>query len=342
MKPLHLSKIYLNEIKNLQNWTIFEYFNNKNILLTGGTGLILSYLVDALLVNRNFNGNINLVVRDIKKAKERFLNFQNDNRLKFIECNINNLTSINDKFDLVISGASKTDPYNYANFPVEVMIDNIEGCKSALKVSKRDQAIFLLLSSCEIYGKNDNGTLNEDDLSIISPLETRSAYNLSKMASENLALSYKKEYGTNVKIIRFSRIFGPTIKFTDTKALSQFLFRVLNNEDVILKSKGEQIFSYQYVGDSVRAIAYLLSSDETIVNSTNEEIFALKDLALYIASLSNKKLIFDLKDDFNGAGYSKAKNSILDISRLKNLGFKNIFNIKDSLKTTYNILKEIM
>ncbi len=342
MKPLHLSKIYLNEIKNLQNWTIFEYFNNKNILLTGGTGLILSYLVDALLVNRNFNGNINLVVRDIKKAKERFLNFQNDNRLKFIECNINNLTSINDKFDLVISGASKTDPYNYANFPVEVMIDNIEGCKSALKVSKRDQAIFLLLSSCEIYGKNDNGTLNEDDLSIISPLETRSAYNLSKMASENLALSYKKEYGTNVKIIRFSRIFGPTIKFTDTKALSQFLFRVLNNEDVILKSKGEQIFSYQYVGDSVRAISYLLSSDETIVNSTNEEIFALKDLALYIASLNNKKLIFDLKDDFNGAGYSKAKNSILDISRLKNLGFKNIFNIKDSLKTTYNILKEIM
>ncbi len=342
MKDLYISKIYENEIKTLQNSDIFSYFSNKNILITGGTGLILSYLINVLLSCNSFNGKLNLVVRNVDAASKRFLKFIHDARLKFISCSLEDLTSINDKFDLVISGASKTDPYNYAIFPVEVMTDNINGCRSALEVSKRDGAVFLLLSSCEVYGQNDKEILKEGDVSIISPIETRSAYNLAKMASENLALSYKKEYGINAKIIRFSRIFGPTIKINDTKALSQFLFKVLNDEDVILKSKGEQKFSYQYVGDSVRAIAYLLNSNETIVNSTNEEIFALKDLASYIASLGNKKVIFDIHDDFNGAGYSKAKNSILDISRLKNLGFKNIFNIKDSLKTTYNILKEIM
>ena len=340
---LYNSKTYINEIKSLQKSTILNDFENKTILLSGGTGLILSYFVDLFLLS-NLNVQLILIVRNIEKAKERFSNFINDNRLEFIEGNLNTEIKIEkDSIDYVISGASKTDPYSYSHYPVETIIDNIAGCKNLLNIAKKFNAKFLLLSSCEIYGINENEILKEDDESVVKINENRSCYNLAKMTSENLCINYKKEYEVNTKIIRFSRIFGPTIKLSDTKALSQFMFNGINKKDIVLKSSGEQKFSYQYVADSVLAILYVLKDKSEFItfNSTNEEIYRLKDLAKIISDYCGTKVIFDIKDEFNGSGYSKAKNSILSIERLNTTGFKNQFNIQDALINTCKILSEI-
>ena len=84
---LYNSKTYVNEIKSLQKSTILNDFNNKTILLSGGTGLILSYLVDIFLYS-NLNVHLILIVRNIEKAKERFSKFINDNRLEFLEADL--------------------------------------------------------------------------------------------------------------------------------------------------------------------------------------------------------------------------------------------------------------
>lgn len=340
---LYNSKTYINEIKTIQNSTFLMNFENKTILLSGGTGLILSYLVDLFLFS-NINIHLILVVRNIEKAKERFSKFANDKRLDFIEADVTKDIKINvETIDYVISGASKTDPFSYSHYPVETIIDNIAGCTNLLNVAKKYNAKFLLLSSCEIYGINSNGVLKESDDSIININENRSCYNLAKMTSENLCINYKKEYGINTKIIRFSRIFGPTIKLSDTKALSQFMFNGIDKKDIVLKSSGEQKFSYQYVADSALAILYVLIDESEFItfNSTNEEIYRLKDLAKIISDYCGTKLIFDIKDEFNGSGYSKAKNSVLSIDRLNSIGFNNKFNIKDALINTCKILSEI-
>ena len=52
---IYKSNKYLTEIKKVSLESIFNGFNNKNVLLTGGTGLILSYFIDVLLTS-NFNG----------------------------------------------------------------------------------------------------------------------------------------------------------------------------------------------------------------------------------------------------------------------------------------------
>lgn len=342
MNKLYLSKTYISEIKSLSKSDIFSIYENKTILIAGGTGLILSYLIDVLLIEKSRNLTLILVVRDKIKAKERFSYFENDNRIKFIEDDIKNIMYCDYKLDLIINGASKTDPYNYANYPVEVLIDNVVGSNNLLNLSKLNNAKYVMLSSCEVYGLNNNETLSIKDNSIINSLEVRSCYNLAKLSSENLCISYNSEYGIDYKIIRYSRIFGPTIKTSDTKALSQFLFKALNREDVVLKSNGQQLFSYQYVADAIRALTYLINSTKyNVVNSNNEEVYQLRQLAEFIASLSGNKVIYDINDDFNNKGYSKSKNSVLDISELKELGFENKFNIFDSLYTTFKILKEL-
>lgn len=344
MNNLYTSKIYIDELKSLQNDDIFSKFDGKSILLSGGTGLILSYFIDVILLNKDLNVKIYVITRNIENAKQRFSYFINDNRLTFIEGDVNSNININLKsLDYVISGASKTDPLNYSKYPVEVLIDNIFGCYNLIKIALKYKSTFLLLSSCEVYGINNDSILNEDSKSIINILENRSSYNLAKMSSENMCINFMKEYDLKTKIIRFSRIFGPTLKSTDTKALSQFLFSGINGQNIVLKSKGEQKFSYQYVGDAVRAISYVLlkESDNVVFNSTNDEVYKLKELASFIAKECNVNVIFQINDEFSGTGYSKAINSILSINKLKNIGFNNKFNIKYALYDTIKIFKEI-
>ena len=339
---IYKSNKYLTEIKKVSLESIFNGFNNKNILLTGGTGLILSYLVDVLLTS-DFNGKLFLVTRGLSRAKERFFKFCNDKRLVFIEGELDSFKVPNERIDYIIGGASKTDPYSYANFPTSIILDNIYGTKYLLDIAKIKKSKFLFLSSVEIYGITDNLILNEDDLCTYNVRAQRSCYNLAKATCENLCLAYAGEYGVKFNAIRLSRIFGPTVKLTDTKAMTQFINKALNKEDIVLKSKGEQIFNYQYVADTIRGIAYVLlkGKDNEVYNCTNNEEHSLKELAEYIASLANKKVVFDFNDDFQGKGYSVAKNAIMNISKLEGLGFQNKFKVLDSLKGTLQILNEI-
>ena len=101
----------------------------------------------------------------------------------------------------------------------------------------------------------------------------------------------------NVKIVRLSRVFGPTMLDTDTKASSQFIFKALAGEDIILKSKGEQFFSYTYVADAVAAMLVVLLKGEPCVayNVSNERCnIHLKDFARTCARIAGKDVVFDI------------------------------------------------
>ena len=67
-----------------------------------------------------------------------------------------------------------------------------------------------------------------------------------------------KQYNINVNIARISRVYGPTMKVNDSKALSSFLRNALDKQDIILKSEGRQIFSFTYVFDVITALNVIL------------------------------------------------------------------------------------
>ena len=67
----------------------------------------------------------------------------------------------------------------------------------------------------------------------------------------------------------------------------------------------------------------------------------LKDLAAIIAEYVGKKVVFELPDAVESAGYSKATKARLDSSKLQKLGWKAEYNIKQGLIRTIEMLKMI-
>ena len=82
----------------------------------------------------------------------------------------------------------------------------------------------------------------------------RAGYPESKRTGEALCQAYRKQMEMDVVIPRLSRVYGPTMLMSDTKALSQFILKSVKQEDIVLKSEGTQEFSYAYVADFVAGI----------------------------------------------------------------------------------------
>ena len=67
----------------------------------------------------------------------------------------------------------------------------------------------------------------------------------------------------------------------------------------------------------------------------------LKDLAKIIADFAGKEVVFELPDETEKAGYSKATKARLDGSKLKKLGWTARYDIKQGLERTMKMLTEI-
>ncbi len=76
--------------------------------------------------------------------------------------------------------------------------------------------------------------------------------------SESLCQAYIAKHQLDIVIPRLCRTFGPTMLLSDSKASSQFILNAVHEEDIVLKSEGNQYFSYIYVGDAVSAMLHLL------------------------------------------------------------------------------------
>lgn len=67
----------------------------------------------------------------------------------------------------------------------------------------------------------------------------------------------------------------------------------------------------------------------------------LKDLAEIIAEINGKKVVFELPDETEAAGYSKATKARLNGQKLMNLGWRPKYDIKSGIERTIKILKEV-
>ena len=130
------------------------------------------------------------------------------------------------------------------------------------------------------------------------------------------------------------------LRNSDTKAMSQFMDKAVLGEDIILKSKGQQRYSYCYIADAVSGLLKLLldGQDGEAYNISNDDDgLTLGEYAEYIASLANLKVRYEIE---NNESVSKATFALLDTHKIKNIGWKPQYSVKDGLKRTYMIKKE--
>lgn len=336
------NKPYIEDLKRFVGQENLKEFNNQVLLITGATGLIGSYLIDALLLNKDLNVKIFAVVRNLEKAQERFLEYRNDNRLSFVEQDLSKSFTFQERVDYIFHLASYSDAQNYARYPVETMTINFCGLLNLLEYAKKINNVKVFFaSSSEVYGTSGKPMV-EENMGEVNPIDIRSCYNEAKRASETLCISFLHEYNVNVFIGRFCRIYGPTMKAEDSKALSQFLMSAVKKEDISLKSSGEQRYSYLYVSDAVSGMLKIMFegvAGEAYNISEDEDILSLKEIAIFVAKQGDVEVKFVNKTNEEKVGYSRAKNAVLISDKLKKLGWISKIKLEDGIKRTIKSLR---
>lgn len=317
-------------------------FKNVSILVTGATGLIGSCAIDTLIAaNEELGLNIKIYAlgRNEKKIRERFSNYV----IPVVQ-DITMPLSLDNKYDFILHGASNADPRTYAVYPVETIITNIIGTKNVLDYCvKHINTRVLLTSTFEVYGEIDKQDVYSENMSgIIDQTILRNGYPESKRSSELLLRSYVDEYSVNALIARLPSVYGPTMLESDSKAHAQFIKNALNGQDIVLKSRGEQIRTYCYVVDVVRAIFKILKQGNNgeIYNVSNENsIASIAEIAKICSDIAGTNVIYNLPDEVEARGFSRSKNCILDNKKLRKLGWNALFPLDVGLKETISELK---
>jgi nucleoside-diphosphate-sugar epimerase len=345
MKLYKNHPLYQEDLNYILGVPGIETLQGKSFLITGATGLIGVCLIDALMKYNKKGANINVyaVGRNKEKAEERLGEYYKDEHFHFIEQDVRRPLPEGVVVDFIIPLASNTHPLAYSQYPIETIEINVKGAEYALQKAVACGATVLYPSTVEVYGNaRGEDVFTEDYTGQLNLSTARSCYTESKRVSEALCQSYIAERNAKVKIVRLSRVFGPTMLMSDTKASSQFIIKALNGDNIVLKSEGNQFFSYTYVADAVSAMLFTLIYGENGVayNIANTQCNVhLKDFAQACANEVGSKVVFDLPSEKERKGFSVAMQAILSNSKLQELGFEARYTFESAIKRVIEILK---
>ncbi len=330
----------------------WEKLKDTSMLISGASGLIGSVLVDTIMHQNRERGlhcRVLALGRNEAKARERFGSVWDGPDFLFIPGDINKPLDRDDlgTVEYVLHLASNTHPVAYATDPIGTVTTNIIGTYNMLDFAVEHGARRVAFaSSNEIYGENrgDQEKFDENYCGYINCNTMRAGYPESKRCGEALCQAYIRQKGLDVVIPRLTRSYGPSLLMTDTKALSQFIRKAIADEDIVLKSAGTQYYSYTYVADAVSGLLTVLLLGEcgeayNIADEASD--IQLKDLAALIAGTCGRKVVFELPDAVEAAGFSKATKARLDSTKLQGLGWKAGYDIRSGIERTVSMLKMI-
>lgn len=349
---LNMNFLYKEDLSRISGLRLpWEKLEGKSILISGARGLIASCLIDVLMLKNSerLNCRIYAIGRNVESAKNRFYDYWENPLFEFLFCDVDSPIILHDisRIDYVLHMASNTHPMAYATDPIGTISANIIGTNNMLKFAEEHHVIrFAFVSSNEIYGENrgDVELFDENYCGYIDSNTLRAGYPESKRCGEALCQAYIKQKGLNIVIPRVTRSYGPTMLKSDTKAISQFIKKGVNGEDIVLKSTGTQYYSYTYVSDAVSGLLTVLLNGENgeaynIADSKSD--IMLKDLARIVAEVCGTKVIYEMPDIVEKAGYSTATKARLNGDKIAKLGWKMQYDIKEGICRTIEILKSI-
>ncbi|MCI8971891.1 MAG: NAD-dependent epimerase/dehydratase family protein [Oscillibacter sp.] len=329
----------------------WDRLEGRCLYLSGAAGMLGCLLTDAVMRRNEAlpperRCRILAAGRNRPAAEKRFSRWWKE--FVFLEQDVGRpLGPLPEAPDYWIHAASTTHPVAYATEPVNTILSNVMGARNLLDCAAGTPGSrFLLLSSVEIYGENrgDTETFTEADCGYLDCNTLRAGYPEAKRVSEALCQAYIAERDVDAVIIRLPRCYGPTMRWTDSKAVAQFIKKSVRGEDIVLKSAGNQLYSYAHAFDAVLGILWTLTAGETgwAYNLADRRSdIRLKDLAAIAAEHAGTKVVFDLPDETEKRGYSTAGKALLDGARLRALGWQAAYDIRTGIRETIDILREL-
>lgn len=335
---------YTEDIKNAASLCLpWEQLKDKNILVTGATGLIGSTLVEVLMSHPKQDYHVYASGRNENKVKTLFSEYAESKYFHFINHDVCKVLNSSITFHIIIAAAGVASPQLYATDPVSVMKSNFNGVDNLLMYGvAHNVEKFLYVSSGEIYGEGDGRVFDENYSGYVNCATLRACYPSAKRATESLCIAYSKQYGIDVRIARPCHVYGPNFGNTDQRVYAQFIRNVLRGEDIVMKSTGEQFRSWCYAVDCASALLHILLKGESgnayNIADDNQNI-TIKELAEMIARIGGKKVVIDLPTDIEKRGFNVVQKSIFSIDKIKSLGWTIYGSFEDKIKATIDKCK---
>lgn len=317
--------------------------SGTNILVTGATGLIGGCLVEALMMNPKRDYHVYASGRNEERARGRFKTFAEDPAFHFVRYDVMLPLDCDTHFEYIIHAASNANPKLYATQPVEVMKANLDGVANLMEYGmNHGMRRFLYVSSGEVYGEGDGRVFSEDYSGYVNCATPRACYPSSKRAAETLCVSYAAEYGADVVIARPCHIYGPHFTEEDNRVYAQFIRNILRNEDIVMKSTGEQFRSWCYVVDCVSGMLHILlkgKCGEAYNIADDESNISIRELAETIAEIGGRHVVIDVPNQEELKGFSIVTKSVFSTKKLKSLGWMTNNHVVSGLEKT---IKELI
>lgn len=233
--------------------------------------------------------------------------------------------------------ANKTYPaqFIYSNLSIEVNVIH-----AAYKYGVKK--LLFLGSSC-IYPKFAPQPMQEDSL-LTSPLEpTNEAYAIAKIAGLKMCRYYNEQYGTNFISVMPTNLYGPNDNYDlETSHVLPALIRKfheakINNKPAVeLWGTGSPRREFLYVDDLAGAVVFLMEKFDykdigEIINIGCGKDVTIKELAETIKDIVG----FTGRLEWDTSKPDGTPQKLLDISRLKKLGWEPAVSLKEGIEKTY-------
>lgn len=251
------------------------------ILVTGGAGFIGRGVVKKLLDD----GHEVCVLDDLSNGRmENIEELKNNSNLKFILGDVRSKEVLEDIFksvDICIHAAAAINVQESIENPQRYYDVNVKGTFNILEGARKRDVKVVLIGTCMVYDLTSSKAIREEH-----PLNPKSPYACSKLAAENLALSYFHAYGLPVVIARPFNTYGPYQKSDmEGGVVSIFIRSLLEGKTLKIFGDGTQTRDLLYVEDCAEFIVKASFNEKAVgevINGGYGQDIAIKDLALLI------------------------------------------------------------
>ena len=248
---------------------------------------------------------------------------------------------------LIIDAAAKAGGIGVNNsYPVEFLSDNLTIQSNLMRAAhKANVANFVFLGSSCIYPRDCAQPIKEEYL-MTGPLEaTNSAYAVAKIAGIEMVNSYRKEYGTKWISLMPTNLYGPRDNFdlTASHVLPAFIRRFVQAaesgaEKVTLWGSGAPLREFLHVDDLAQAVVLASEKYDSSLHlnvGTGEDL-SIKELAQKVALAAG----FAGDIEWDATKPDGTPRKVLDVSRVKALGWKPTITLEEGIASTIAWYKE--
>ena len=316
---------------------------SKTILICGAGGFIGNYLVESLKEQGHY-----VVGTDLKTP------IYNETKAdKFYVADLRDQYAVDDLFtahqyDEVYQLAADMGGAGYiftGEHDADIMYNSVQINLNILNNCKKHgiKKVFYSSSAC-IYPEHNQ--LDPDNPLCAEasayPADPDSEYGWEKLFSERLYMTYEKNYGIECRIARFHNVFGPRGSWDNGKekspaALCRKVALADDGDEIEIWGPGNQTRSFLYIDECIDGIHRIMEGSASIpLNLGSERMISINDLAMLIASLTNKKVTINNVPGPTGVMGRRSDNTLIN----EVLGWKPDEDLESGLLKTYHWINE--